>query len=58
MATTQLTASEALRAINETVTGKALMDWNGYSQELIDELVILAQREGVEAAVTEIELIG
>ena len=48
------TASQVRRKINKSVSGEGADYWDGCSQEVIDEIVILGQHQGVEAAVAEI----
>ena len=42
-------------AITENVTPEALEHFNGMDDESINELVVIAQRESVEAAAKELE---
>ena len=47
---------EIKNAITDSVTPGALEYFNGMCDELVNELVILAQRESVEAAAIELEI--
>jgi hypothetical protein len=50
-----MTPTEARREIESRLQGDAADYWNGMSPDLANEFVIFAQREGVDAAVAEIE---
>ncbi|MFH1184682.1 MAG: hypothetical protein V1755_06540 [Chloroflexota bacterium] len=41
--------------LSDDLSPGALSWWNGASREIVDEYVILAQREGIEVARAEIE---
>lgn len=43
------------RQIDDSLTPDALAWWNGVASETVNEIVQLARREGIEAAVAEIE---
>ena len=47
-------AHEIKTAINETLTGEAADWWNGASRDIINEMIIYAQRHGLDAAIAEI----
>lgn len=50
----ELRATDALREIEETLSGDALAWWNGVAADVRDEYVVVAQRDGVAAAVGQI----
>ena len=52
---TDLKPSEILREFEERLSPAASEHWNGYGGLERNELVIMAQREGLDAAITHIE---
>ena len=50
-----MTAHETEQAIIERLTLAALETWNGAAQSIRDEILTLAQREGLGAAVDLVE---
>lgn len=51
-----MTPTEAKREIESRLEGDALDYWNGAAPDIVNEWIILAQREGVDEAVAEIEV--
>jgi len=51
---TELQPHEIKREIDERIAVESQAWWNGASRELQNEFVIIAQREGIDAAVTAI----
>lgn len=54
----EFTPIEVIRALDADLTGDALIYWNGCCQQLVDEMVILAQRKGIAAAISELNELG
>jgi hypothetical protein len=50
-----MNASEITRQIDDSLTPDALSWWNGCDSETVNEIIQLARREGIQAAVAEIE---
>lgn len=48
--------TEAKREIESKLEGDALDYWNGAAPDLVNEFVIQAQREGIDAAVAAVEV--
>ena len=46
---------EMLTAVGERLSEQAAEWWAGAGQELIDEIALIAQRDGIDVAVTAIE---
>jgi len=50
-----MNATQIERAIDERLTGLAAAFWNGAARDVKDEFVIEAQRNGLDAAIHQIE---
>lgn len=52
---TELSITEIRRTIDDSLSPEALAYWNGCGDSIIDEVLRMAQREGVQAAIEELE---
>jgi len=47
----EMTATEIIREVLEQLSPDAMQYWNGATQELVDEIAVVGQRDGIVAAI-------